>query len=115
MERPANSKPTAFKANAFALTFAFASTHGQTQQKQKRVQATAPVHRRQTLQTRPTTLRTDRRAADNKGLKEIGGSVVNRNFVQLIKFGGRLTVLCSEIPNFFKPRNVSGQAKTTHH
>ena len=44
--------------------------------------------------------------SDNKGLKEIGGSVVNRNFVQLIKFGGRLTVLCSEIPNFFKPRNV---------
>ena len=107
MERPANSKPTASKANAFALTFAFASTHGQTQQKQKRVQATAPVHRRQTLQTRPTTLRTDRRAADNKGLKEIGGSVVNCNFVQLIKFGGRLTVLCSEIPNFFKPRTVS--------
>lgn len=101
-----NLDDTAYKANAFALTFAFATTHMQTQQKQKRVQATAPVHRRQTLQTRPTTLRTDRRAADNKGLKEIGGSVVNRNFVQLIKFGGRLTVLCSEIPNFFKPRNV---------
>ena len=114
MERPANSKPTAFKANAFALTFAFASTHGQTQQKQKRVQATAPVYRRPDRKQRgqfsvystTTTLRTDRRAADNKGLKEIGGSVVNRNFVQLIKFGGRLTVLCSEIPNFFKPRNV---------
>jgi hypothetical protein len=114
MERPANSKPTASKANAFALTFAFASTHGQTQQKQKRVQATAPVHRRQPLQTRPTTLRTDRRAADNKGLKEIGGSVVNRNFMQLIKFGGRLTVLCSEIPNFFKPRNVRCKRSGRH-
>lgn len=32
--------------NPFALTFAFASTHRQTQQKQKRVQATARVHPR---------------------------------------------------------------------
>jgi hypothetical protein len=46
-----NQKDPASKANAFALTFAFATIHRQTQQKQKRVQATAPVHRRQTLQT----------------------------------------------------------------
>jgi hypothetical protein len=66
-----NQKDTATKANAFALTFAFATIHWQTQQNQKRVQATAPVHRRQTLQTRPTTLRTDRRAADNSGLAKV--------------------------------------------
>jgi hypothetical protein len=36
-----NLDDTAYKANAFALTFAFATTHRQTQQKQKRVQATA--------------------------------------------------------------------------
>ena len=102
-----NQKDTATKANAFALTFAFATIHRQSQQNQKRVQANAPDHRRQTMQTQPTTLRTDRRAADNKGLKEIGGLVVNCNFVQLIKFGGRLTVLCSEIPNFFKPRTLT--------
>jgi len=66
-----NLDDTAYKANAFALTFAFATRHRQTQQKQKRVQANAPVHRRQTMQTRPTTLRTDRRAADNSGLAKV--------------------------------------------
>jgi hypothetical protein len=44
-----NQKDAASKANAFALTFAFATIHRQTQQNQKRVQATTPVHRRQTL------------------------------------------------------------------
>ncbi|HMZ94799.1 MAG TPA: hypothetical protein PKI54_09970 [Bacteroidia bacterium] len=47
-----NLDDTAYKANAFALTFAFATTHRQTQQKQKRVQATAPVHRRPDLKQR---------------------------------------------------------------
>jgi len=50
--------------------------HRQTQQKQKRVQATAPVHRRPDRKQRgqfsvystTTTLRTDRRAADNSSL-----------------------------------------------
>jgi len=72
-----NLDDTAYKANAFALTFAFATTHRQTQQKQKRVQATAPVHRRQTLQTRPTTLRTDRRAADNSTYKKLAVQWLN--------------------------------------
>ena len=48
------------------------------------------------LQTTP--LRTDRRASGNKGFKEIGGSVVNWNFVHLIKCSGRLTIHGSETP-----------------
>jgi hypothetical protein len=63
------------------------------------------------LDTSP--LRTDRRASGNKGFKEIGGSVVNQAFVHLIKFGGRLTVHCSEIPNFLNPQNVSVHCKKT--
>ena len=35
---------------------------------------------------------------DNKGFKEIGGSVVNQTFVHLIKCSGRLTVHGSETP-----------------
>jgi hypothetical protein len=74
-----NLDDTAYKANAFALTFAFATTHRQTQQKQKRVQATAPVHRRPDRKQRgqfsvystTTTLRTDRRAADNSTYKKL--------------------------------------------
>ena len=91
------------KAHAFALTFAFATTHRQTQQKQKRVQATAPVHRRPDRKQRgqfsvystTTTLRTDRRAADNSTFA-IGGVpfsadslVVAESFVLRIKFSGK--------------------------
>ncbi len=85
-------EPTASKANAFALTFAFASTHWQPQQKQKRVQATAPVQRRQTLQTRLTTLRKDRRAADNSTYKKLAVQwfnevqFFNQTFVQVDSF-----------------------------
>ncbi|PKP39683.1 MAG: hypothetical protein CVT98_00850 [Bacteroidetes bacterium HGW-Bacteroidetes-15] len=74
-----NLDDTAYKANAFALTFAFATTHRQKQQKQKRVQATAPVHRRPdrkqggqfSVYSTTTTLRTVRRAADNSGLAKV--------------------------------------------
>ena len=79
-DREANKqKDTASKANPFTLTFAFATIHRQTQQKQKRVQATATVHRRPDRKQRgqfsvystTTTLRTDRRAADNSGLAKV--------------------------------------------
>ena len=87
-----NLDDTAYKANAFALTFAFATTHRQKQQKQKRVQATAPVQRRQTLQTRLTTLRKDRRAADNSTYKKLAVQwfnevqFFNQTFVQVDSF-----------------------------
>ena len=87
-----NLDDTAYKANVFALTFAFASTHWQPQQKQKRVQATAPVQRRQTLQTRLTTLRKDRRAADNSSYQKLAVQwfnevqFFNQTFVQVDSF-----------------------------
>ena len=43
-------------------------------------------------------LRMDSRAADNKGLKEMAGEVVNQTFVHLIKSSGRLTVCASKPP-----------------
>ena len=45
-----------------------------------------------------TLLRTDRRATDNKGLKEMAGEVVNQTFVLLINSCGRLTVRASKPP-----------------
>jgi len=45
-----------------------------------------------------THLRTDRRATDNKGLKEMAGEVVNQTFVHLINSCGRLTVCASKPP-----------------
>ena len=45
-----------------------------------------------------TLLRTDRRATDNKGLKEMAGEVVNQTFVLLITSCGRLTVRASKPP-----------------
>ena len=74
-----NCNDTSKKANAFALTFAFATPHKPSQQKQKRVQATALVYRRPDRKQRgqfsvystTTTLRTDRRAADNSGLAKV--------------------------------------------
>jgi len=43
-------------------------------------------------------LRTDSKAADNKGLKEMAGEVVNQTFVLLINSSGRLTVRASKPP-----------------
>ena len=45
-----------------------------------------------------TNLRTDSRAAHNKGLKEMAGEVVNQTFVHLINSCGRLTVCASKPP-----------------
>ena len=45
-----------------------------------------------------THLRTDSRAAHNKGLKEMAGEVVNQTFVLLIKSSGRLTVRAFKPP-----------------
>ena len=45
-----------------------------------------------------TTLRTDRRASANNGLKEMAGEVVNQTFVHLINSCGRLTVCASKPP-----------------
>jgi hypothetical protein len=45
-----------------------------------------------------TTLRTDRRASANKGLKEMAGEVVNQTVVLLINSSGRLTVSASKPP-----------------
>lgn len=41
-------------------------------------------------------LRTNREAADNKGLKEMSGDLVNRTVVLPIKCSGRLTVCASK-------------------
>jgi len=38
------------------------------------------------------------KAADNKGLKEMAGEVVNQTFVHLINSCGRLTVRASKPP-----------------
>jgi len=43
-------------------------------------------------------LRTDSRAAGNKGLKEMAGEVVNQTFVHLINSCNRLTVPASKPP-----------------
>ena len=45
-----------------------------------------------------TRLRMNIRTADNKGLKEMAGEVVNKTFVHLIKSCGRLTVRASKPP-----------------
>jgi hypothetical protein len=45
-----------------------------------------------------TALRTDKRATDNKGLKEMAGEVVNQTFVHLINSCGRLTVRAPKPP-----------------
>ena len=48
--------------------------------------------------TSPTLPRTDRRAADNKGLKEMAGEVVNQTFVLSTYIRGKLTVRASKPP-----------------
>ena len=45
-----------------------------------------------------TALRTARRAADNKGLKEMAGEVVNQTFVLSTYIRGKLTVRASKPP-----------------
>lgn len=107
---------TAYNANAFALTFAFAPSHTGNASKAKR--ECKPTHTKvqtfvQTLtditlnvnrfgqsvcELQTTHLRTDRRATDNKGLKEMAGEVVNQTFVHLINSNGRLTVCASKPP-----------------
>jgi hypothetical protein len=44
------------------------------------------------------SLRTDRKPAANKGLKEMAGSVVNQTVVHSTNFWGRLTVPASKPP-----------------
>ncbi len=48
--------------------------------------------------TQPTLPRADRRAADNKGLKEMAGEVVNQTFVLSTYICGMLTVCASKPP-----------------
>jgi hypothetical protein len=45
-----------------------------------------------------TQFRTNSRAADNKGLKEMAGDVVKQTFVLSINFCGRLKVRASKPP-----------------
>jgi len=85
-------------SHPFALTFAFVPPHSQTQQKQKRVQATAlvqPTGHRITW-TRNHTLTRDR-AAGNMGLNEMAGAVLNHSAVLLINFGA-LRKFCASKP-----------------
>ncbi len=81
--------------NAFASTFYFFADTQATEKKIKR--ACNPPHGNSANLTRKYFGQTEART-DNSGFKEIGGSVVNQTFVHLIKFGGRLTVHCSETP-----------------
>jgi hypothetical protein len=73
-------------------------TQRQRKQSQKRVQATAPdsADIRANL-TRHTIGRKEERT-DNKGLKEMAGSVVNQTFVLSTNFCGRLIVRASKPP-----------------
>ncbi len=89
---------TAYNANAFASTFAFLPTLKPSQKKAKELASQRTGHRRQQCKLDTTHLRTDRRATDNKGLKEMAGEVVNQTFVHLINSCGRLTVRASKPP-----------------
>lgn len=88
----------ATNAYAFASTFAFSPTQQPTQKKAKELASQHTGHRRQLCKLDTTTLRTDRRATDNMGLKEMAGEVVNQTFVHLINNCGRLTVRASKPP-----------------
>ena len=80
---------------AFASTFYFFADTQTNAKKIKR--ACNPTHGDTANLTRHYFGQTEART-DNKGFKEIGGSVVNQTFVHLIKCSGRLTVHGSETP-----------------
>jgi len=63
---------SATNANAFASTFAFSPTQQPTQKKAKELASQRTGHRRQLCKLHTTTLRTDRRATDNKGFAIAG-------------------------------------------
>lgn len=62
---------TANNANAFASTFYFLLTHKPALKNKKSLQATAQDSEVVQCKLDTTTLRTDRRAADNKGLAKV--------------------------------------------
>ena len=86
---------TAQNANAFASTFYFFTTHHANAEKNKKsLQANAPDSARVRCKLDTTTLRTDRRAADNTGLAKVAVQfsadtfVVNQILVLRINFSG---------------------------
>lgn len=88
-------KSNNYITKAFVSTFYFLQGTMQPHQKIKR--AYKQPHRDTANLTRHYFGQTEART-DNKGFKEIGGSVVNQTFVLLIKCSGRLTVHGSETP-----------------
>ena len=62
---------TANNANAFASTFYFLPTHNPAQKNKKSLQATAHDSAKVQCKLDTTTLRPDRRAADNTGLAKV--------------------------------------------
>jgi hypothetical protein len=78
--------------------FIFCRHTNQHKKNKKSLQASAPdnANIRSNL-TWQTNGRKEERT-DNKGFKEIGGSVVNQTFLHLIKCSGSLTVHGSETP-----------------
>ena len=62
---------TSNNANAFASTFYFLLKHKPIQKNKKSLQANAPDNTKVQCKLDQTTLRTDRRAADNKGLAKV--------------------------------------------
>lgn len=86
------------KANAFASTFAFFTTHEPTLKKAKELASHRTGHRKDRANlTRQTFVDREARTA-NKGLKEMAGEVVNQTIVLLINSSGRLTVCASKPP-----------------
>jgi len=73
---------TANKANAFASTFYFLPTHKPAQKNKKSLQANAQDNATVQCKLDTTTLRTDRRAADNKGFAIAGVPCFADTFVQ---------------------------------
>jgi hypothetical protein len=87
------------KANAFASTFYFfADTQANAKKIKRACKPTHPDSATVQCIIGRTTLRTDRRASANKGLKEMAGEVVNQTVVLLINSCGRLTVRASKPP-----------------
>jgi hypothetical protein len=82
-------------AIAFASTFYFLAETRCGTKKLRR--ACKPTHE-ETVNLRRHCYGLTEARTDNKGFKEIEGSVVNQKFVHLIKCSGRLTVQGSETP-----------------